>query len=363
MTIPIQNIYFLLCYAWDTLEEGQVVEVRQDECKSYSDLFARVLESGVTHLLKRGFDRGYLTEEVGTTCPRGKLDVTTTMKRNLLQRHRVHCVVDSLSYDVLHNRIVKTTIGRLVRCNDLDRNLRSRLLGVYRRLHDVAEIELRPKVFGRVVLHRNNAFYGFLLHVCRLLYDNLLIDEKTGTAKFRDFLRDERTMSRVFEKFVFNFFSKEQNLYRVRSERFHWQDVTASDEHLRFLPTMRTDVSLESSDRHIVIDTKYYSQTLQSYFDSDTIHSGNLYQLFAYLKNLQVTEPPSRTLEGVLLYPCVGRTLDLEYAIQGHRMRVATVDLNSHWSEISKRLLGLLEGEKQTRTSFLQLARTMKSED
>ena len=114
---------------------------------------------------------------------------------------------------------------------------------------------------------------------------------------------------------------------------------------------MRTDVSLESNDRHIVIDTKYYSQTLQTYYGFDSIHSGNLYQLFAYLKNLQFTEPRSRTLEGMLLYPCVGKTLDLEYAIQGHRMRVATVDLNSHWSDIGKRLLELLEAETQTMTA------------
>ena len=63
---------------------------------------------------------------------------------------------------------------------------------------------------------------------------------------------------------------------------------TATEEDLRYLPTMRTDVSLESSTRHIVIDAKYYSKTLQTYFGTDTIHSGNLYQLYAYLKNLQV---------------------------------------------------------------------------
>ena len=73
LPIPIQNIYFLLCYAWDTLAEGSIVHVQQDECKSYVDLFARVLESGVTHLLKRGLDRGYITEEEDTACPHGEV--------------------------------------------------------------------------------------------------------------------------------------------------------------------------------------------------------------------------------------------------------------------------------------------------
>lgn len=342
MLIPIRNIYFLLCYAWDRLEEGCFVHVQQDECKSYADLFARVLESGVIHLLKRGLDRGYVTEEEDTSCLRGKFDVSTTIKHNCLQQARGHCLFDTLSYDVTHNRIIKTTIGRLVRCDDLDPILRNRLLGVYRRLHDIAAIDLSPNVFGRVTLHRNNAYYGFLLNVCRLIYDCLLIDETTGTAKFRDFVRDEAAMARLFERFVYNFFDREQDLFQVKSERIDWQGVTAQEEHLAFLPTMRTDVSLISKDRHIVLDTKYTVNTLQSFHASETIKSSNLYQLFAYLKNFQRLEKGGRQVEGILLYPTVSKTLDLEYVIQGHRIRIATVDLNSTWKDITKRLLGLL---------------------
>ena len=88
MKIPIRNIYFLLCYAWNTLEEGAVVHVEQDDCKSYADLFARVLESGVAHLLKRGLDRGYVTEEEDTSSLRGKFDVSTTIRHNSLRQAR-----------------------------------------------------------------------------------------------------------------------------------------------------------------------------------------------------------------------------------------------------------------------------------
>ena len=30
MKIPIQNIYYLLCYAWDKLEEGEKNKVNKD---------------------------------------------------------------------------------------------------------------------------------------------------------------------------------------------------------------------------------------------------------------------------------------------------------------------------------------------
>jgi 5-methylcytosine-specific restriction enzyme subunit McrC len=340
MKIPIQNIYFLLCYAWNTLAEGRVVSVSQEECKTLAELFAHVLDGGVTHLLKRGLDRDYVTEEVDTSSLRGKLDVSTTIKRQLLLQSRVHCVIDSFSYDVTHNRIIKATIRNLIRCEDLDRNLRDRLLRLYRRMHEVSEIDLKPKVFGSVQLHRNNAFYGFLLQVCRLIYDNLLIDEETGVSKFRDFLRNERQMSTVFEKFVRNFYIREQNEFRVKVERINWQEVEATQSDLRYLPTMKTDVSLQSAERKIVIDTKYYASTLQSYYNTEKIHSSHLYQLFTYLKNLQIGD--DRQLEGILLYPTVGRSLDLRYRIQGHTIRVMTVDLDSDWREIRERLLGLL---------------------
>jgi len=340
MTIPIRNIYFLLCYAWNSLEEGQVVLVSHEDCKTLAELFARVLDGGVTHLLKRGLDRGYITEEEDTSSLRGKLDVSVTIKRNLLRQSRVHCVIDSFSYDVTHNRIVKATLRNLARCKDLDRNLRDRLLRLYRRLHEVSDIDLSTKVFGSVQLHRNNAFYGFLLQVCRLIHDNLLINEDTGDSRFRDFLRDEKQMAALFEKFVRNFYRREQSDFRVKSETFGWQQVEATHRDLEFLPEMRTDVSLDSSSRKVVIDTKYYVSCLQSYYDSTTIHSGNLYQLFAYLKNLQIGD--HRPIEGVLLYPTVGKSLSLRYRIQGQTMRIVTVDLNAEWQEIRQRLLDLL---------------------
>lgn len=341
MTIPVQNIYYLLCYAWDSLDEGQVVSVSQDDCKTLAELFARVLDGGVTHLLKRGLDRDYITEEEDTSSLRGKLDVSTTIKRNLLRQSRVHCVIDSLSYDVTHNRIIKATLRSLVRCKDLDRDLRDRLLRLYRRLHEVSDIDLSAKVFGSVRLHRNNAYYGFLLKVCRLVHDNLLINEDTGESQFRDFLRNEKQMAALFEKFVRNFYRHEQSTYRVKSEKFGWQQVEATQNDMQYLPGMRTDVSLDSPTRKIVIDTKYYVNCLQSYYDQSSIHSGNLYQLFAYLKNLQIDD--ARPIEGVLLYPTVGKSLSLRYRIQGHTLRIMTVDLNADWQEIRKRLLGLLE--------------------
>jgi 5-methylcytosine-specific restriction enzyme subunit McrC len=342
MTIPIQNIYFLLCYAWDTLAEEQVVKISADEFDAPIDLFARVLEGGVTHLLKRGMDRTYVTEEIDTSSLRGKLDVSTTVKRNLLHQAQAHCVIDSLSYDVVHNQIIKATLRRLVRFGGLERKRHDRLMGLYRKLHEISDIEVTAKCFDQVKLHRNNAFYGFLLQVCRLIHENLIADQESGETHFRDFLRNEKQMAAVFERFVRNFFRREQTALQVSSENIEWQEVEADEFDRQYLPKMRTDISLASSSRRIVIDTKYYRETLSGYYDKKSIHSGNMYQLFSYVKNLQIMEDEGRMVEGMLLYPTVGTSLDLKYRLQGHSIRIATVDLNSDWKTIHDRLLDLL---------------------
>jgi len=80
MKIPIQNIYYLLCYAWDKLDEGDIVEVKGIESTELCDLFAKVLISGTSHLLKMGLDRGYLLIGEEISGIKGKIDFGSSLK-------------------------------------------------------------------------------------------------------------------------------------------------------------------------------------------------------------------------------------------------------------------------------------------
>ena len=118
---------------------------------------------------------------------------------------RLHCSFDELSHDVLHNRILKTTVARLAASSDVDKTYRSELADIHRRLSNIKETHLRADLFARVQLHRNNAFYGFLMNVCEMIYNYYLASQKGGDASFRDFFRDEGKMATVFENFVLQF--------------------------------------------------------------------------------------------------------------------------------------------------------------
>ena len=108
--IPIQNLYYLLCYAWDQLAEGALIDLKASDSKSLSELFARVLAHGTQHLVKRGFDRGYLVHSEETARLRGRFNLSASMQRLSWRQGRMVCEFDELDHNILHNRILKTTI-------------------------------------------------------------------------------------------------------------------------------------------------------------------------------------------------------------------------------------------------------------
>lgn len=336
--ITIQNLYYLLLYAWDAFDEGRLADIDAEPYTDLLNLLAAVLIRGVNLLLRRGPDRGYLPHSEVIPGVRGKLDLSATLKANLSAQARTICQFDELSYDVAHNQILKATLRRLLRSDGLDRNLRGPIRNAYQRLPAVSDVPLSRRSFRAVQLHRNIRFYRFLLHVCRLLFRQLIPSEATGEFRFRTFTGDERRMRRLFEHFLRNFYRHDG--FSVRTDRIYWRG--AGEPAPRLLPTMLTDVTLRQPGRWLIIDAKYTPRVYQSHHHgSQRLRSGHLYQLFAYLRNLPI--PPDTTLNGLLLYPEAQDRVDQTYTVSGHRLRVYTINLNQHWSLIRQDLLRLIE--------------------
>jgi 5-methylcytosine-specific restriction enzyme subunit McrC len=342
--IPIQNIYYLLCYAWNRLEERDIVDVSGIDSTSIVDLFAKVLIGGISHLIKRGFDRGYLDLIEDTRCLKGKILFNPTLKRNLLIKAQVQCEFDELSYNVLHNQILKATMRNLIGVENIDNELKNQLVGLLRRFHEIDNIVLNGSLFTRVQLHRNNAFYDFLIKICELIFDNLLASEKPGQSKFRDFLREDRRMARLFEDFVRNFYKLEAPAFRVGSEDIFWGPGVLDEESKSILPKMVTDISIESDNSKVVIDTKYYKEALKKHYDKEKIHAANIYQIFAYLKNLEKKGGVNQNCTGVLLYPTVETPIHFDTMLDNyHKLIVQTLDLNQDWRSIHNDLINLIQ--------------------
>ena len=161
--------------------------------------------------------------------------------------------------------------------------------------------------------------------------------ETAGEWKLVDFTRDEGKMNQLFEKFVYNFYRIETN-YAVKSETIRWRFSSLSEESGKFLPVMRTDVSLENDARKVIIDAKFYRETLAENYSREKIKSANLYQLFSYLLNQRTADERTRTATGILLYPTTGKDYDLNFKFENHPISIKTVNLNKNWKNIHRRL-------------------------
>lgn len=342
MKVPIQNIYYLLCYAWDKLEEGSAVDVSADDTADLQSLFARVLVSGTEHLLKRGLDRGYVTNSEDTARPRGRIDFPASVSMGSLSAGKLHCHSDELSYDILHNRILKTTLRSLATADGLDARLRQPLLGLYRRMDAVGETRITTGLFRRVQLHRNNRYYGLLMHVCQLVHESLLIDSETGMRTFSDFTRDEEKMRALFESFIRNFCIRHFGQHCTISAKYlDWQETAGTDEDLAYVPRMRTDITMQCGARTLIIDTKYYRDAFDRPFGVERLKADNLYQIVMYVEN-RARSADGQHVEGMLLYPSVHRSFDIRPTLLGHPIRATSIDLAQHWSAIESDLTALV---------------------
>jgi 5-methylcytosine-specific restriction enzyme subunit McrC len=342
--IPIKNIYYLLAYAWNRLPESEIVDVSTVDSHELADLFAAVLVNGIHHLLRRGLDQSYLAKQEELAGIRGRINIGVTARRMLAPHGRAYCEFDELQVDTLPNQILRASVNQLIGVPSLDKKLRMKLRGLNRELGGISEVPLSRSMFRSVQLHSNNRFYRFLLSICELILTMSLVDKGRGDFRFRDFVRDDKSMARLFESFVFNFYRLERPDLDIRKERIYWRASSANDPELRFLPTMETDISVRDKPhtQTLIIDTKFYKETFQRFYDTEKLHSSNLYQLLTYLNNLNYREGADSEAQGMLLYPVVEKSARLSYQLTGREIRICTVNLAADWREIRSELHSLL---------------------
>jgi 5-methylcytosine-specific restriction enzyme subunit McrC len=189
-------------------------------------------------------------------------------------------------------------------------------------------------------LSRNTGQYLPVLKLCELVFHALLPDPAGASSRFADILKDEVTMSAVFEEFLRNFYSHEQAEFRVGREVMAWDAVAAHADDQARLPMMETDITLRSSRRTIVMDAKFYKEVLVSRSGPGKVRSGHLYQLYAYLEHAAL-RTPHLPCDGALIYPAVGDPIALRYDIRGHEVVVRSIDFTRDWREIHDELLAI----------------------
>ncbi|PYG84910.1 5-methylcytosine-specific restriction enzyme subunit McrC [Ruminiclostridium sufflavum DSM 19573] len=331
----------MLAYAFGVLNEAGYLSIAEEEFEYIYDLLASILAKGIAIQIKRGLGKEYKIHSESLSSSIGKIDISSSLKQQTILKKQLVCDFDVYTENSYMNQILKTTAMLLIRSTEVNARQKKELKKVMLYFTNVDEIIPNKIKWSSIKYQRNNSTYKMLINICYLIINGLLLTETNGSRKLARYLDDQR-IHNLYQRFVFEYYRKHFPEYKVTAAQIDW-DV--DDNITDFLPAMKTDITIEHKGKILIIDTKYYSHTMQtnSLYNSCTIHSGNLYQIFTYVKNLDTTN--SGNVSGILLYAKTDEeiTPDNDYMMSGNCISVKTLDLNTDFSNIKKQLNFLVE--------------------
>lgn len=349
--IPVRNLWLLMLYASDLFRTRGIGKVGlEDSPDDLPDLVAEILAHAVEVRQRRRLSLGYRSRDAVLNRVRGRIDVLATECHQLLDRGLVACRFDELTIDTPRNRFVRAALEalcRIVRRKDVVHRCRSLASGM-KAMGVSGEAPTRAQMstdrFGR-----NDADDRFMVAAAKLAFDLALPIEASDANLLSLPDREATWVRRLFERAVGGFYDvvlSPQGWRVLCGGTMSWQIEQKTSGIDKILPTMRTDIVLvqPATGRRIVIDTKFTSIVTSGWFREETLRSGYVYQIYAYLRS-QVGRGDALADygSGLLLHPAIGRSVDETVVIQGHAIRFATVDLSASSSDIRSQLLRLCE--------------------
>lgn len=338
--IPVQNIYYMLAYAFQVLNENGYKDIETEQFDNVGELCAAILAKGVVLQLKRGLGKEYIPQTEPLSSLRGKIDIAESIKTQSMLQKQLVCTYDDFTVNSYMNRILKSTMELLIR-SDISKARKKELRKLLVFFGDVEPLNVYD-INWRLQYNRNNQSYRMLISICYLVVKGLLQSNTSGSTKLMDFL-DEQRMCRLYEKFILEYYRKEHPEIKASASQIPWQ---LDDDFGSMLPVMQTDIMLSKGDTVLIIDAKYYGHTTQSQYGVNTLHSGNLYQIFTYVKNkdAEYGDQP-HTVSGMLLYAQTDEIVQPNhvYHMSGNKITVQTLDLNCCFENVAAQLDKIVE--------------------
>ncbi len=336
--IFIKNIYYMLAYAFRELRQDNYASIAGEKFENVNQLLAEILKRGVAFQLKQGLHKEYASQRDAIINVKGKVNVYGTLKEKQLRRARLVCDFDELSVDCVFNRIIKTTIGLLLKKGDIRQEQKNALKKILLFFSEVSFIDSRLIHWDQLRFDRNTRTYHFILQICHFILDDMLLTTESGEYRLPTF--SDGYMCKLFEKFILEYYRKEHPETKARAKQIRWNiDSSCSDTGI--LPVLQTDIYLTLKNRILIIDAKYYSHTMQSKFDRRTIHSNNLNQILVYVLNEDGNRQDRGTVDGMLLYAKTDEDIVPDGQMKwqgGNIISFRTLDLNLDFTEIKRQL-------------------------
>ena len=349
--IPVRNLWLLMLYASDLFRDLEKANVAvEDNPDDIPDLVAEMLCRQVERRIQRNLSYGYQFREAVLGRVRGRIDLLKTERHRLLDRGKVACRFNELTVNTARNRFVRAALEEIAKivCRDALAHRCRSLAASLRRMGVTGERPGRGEVsinrFGR-----HDADDQPMVSAAHLAFNLALPTEAAGAKHLSLPDREITWIRKLYEKGIAGFYDVvlSGKGWRVDAGKtIGWRIESKSPGIDQILPSMRTDIILDDLDagRRIVIDTKFNSVVTRGWYREETLRSGYVYQIYAYLRSQEGNgDPLAEKASGLLLHPSVGDMVNEAAVIQNHEIRFATVDLGATAKKIRAQLLQVLE--------------------
>lgn len=112
--IPIQNIHYMLSYAFRVLNEQGYKNIATEPFDNTAEMCAAILAKGIATQIKRGLGREYIAKSEALSSLRGKIDMAESIKTQSMLRKQLVCTYDDFSVNSTMNQIIKSTVELLL---------------------------------------------------------------------------------------------------------------------------------------------------------------------------------------------------------------------------------------------------------
>ncbi len=360
--IPVRNWWHMLLYAWELVEFKDRFKAEVEDAPDLRALLTSRLVHLTKHQIRRGLRGDYVERSEELRGVRGQIDFTQTLNSMALHRGRLHCQYEEFTLNVPRNQIIRSTLNDSLRrgFTSIERGgakyaqLISDIEVLLRMLYEIDRVRVTQRLISTQLrqLGRNEREYKLMLKICEMLQHPLMPrSDRASDTDHIDWLMDRE--NEIFELFVANFYKLRLagNGWDVSSQKtLEWNETGEGPIGDARLPTMRPDIVLthRQSGETIVIDTKWYRSVVVHRYDQQTVHSNNLYQMYAYMASQTYLGAGWQDATGILLYARTERDdIDFQTEIDGHPFRVYTLDLEKDWERIESDLLELVTGNKR----------------
>lgn len=279
------------------------------------EIFIRMFTDEVLLLAKRGLSRSYETVQENGTCFKGKLLFTQHIQKNMAHKERCYTEFDEFTDNRPENRLIKTTLRKLLRQSHSERN-RTDLKTLLTAFADVPESVSVEHDFILCVPDRSTRDYSNALRWCKVFLSGRSFTMYEGSEIAFALLYPMETL---FESFVAHelkrYLNPERFTVSVQDKKYY-----LFDEPKKF--QMRPDIVVHRKSDHavFVMDTKW--KVLSEKKPNDGISQTDMYQMYAYQKKYGAQNV-------TLLYPKTSEEChETEYrSHDGTIVRIRFVDL------------------------------------